>query len=154
MVDSLFHLFSPSFSFFFFFIPLSLFLSFSLSLSFSDNVEGHGDAGMSSTDAVVPDESFTLSHGATGIVSMANDGPHTNASQFFVTQKPLPFLDTKFQAIGKVISGMKHFRAIDGMKLENQRPVGTAMISGASILAESNGASSYGSKDEGKKGSE
>jgi len=157
MVDSLFHLFSPSFSFFFFFhssFSLSLFLSFSLSLSLSDNVEGHGDAGVSSTDAVVPDESFTLSHGATGIVSMANDGPHTNASQFFVTQKPLPFLDTKFQAIGKVISGMKHFRAIDGMKLENQRPVGTAMISGASILAESNGASSYGSKDEGKKGSE
>lgn len=90
-----------------------------------------------------------MSHGATGIVSMANDGPHTNKSQFFVTLKPLPFLDTKFQAIGRVISGMKHFRGIEQMKLENQRPVGTCMISAAGILAEPNSAS-VESKDEGK----
>jgi cyclophilin family peptidyl-prolyl cis-trans isomerase len=116
---------------------------------FADNVEGHGDAGKSASGDVVPDESFTLSHGATGIVSMSNDGPHTNASQFFVTLKPLPFLDTKFQAIGRVVSGMKYFRGIEGMKLENQRPVGTCMISAAGVVSEANGAS-VGSKDEGK----
>lgn len=116
-----------------------------------DNVEGHGNGGKSSTGDAVADESFTLSHAATGIVSMANDGPHTNASQFFVTLKPLPFLDTKFQAIGRVVSGMQHFRGIENMKLENQRPVGTCKISAASVLAEANGATSVGSsKDEGK----
>ena len=115
-----------------------------------DNIEGHGDGGKSYSGKPVPDESFTLSHGATGIVSMANDGPHTNASQFFVTLKPLPFLDTKFQAIGRVVSGMKHFRGIENMKLENQRPVGTCMISGASVLSEPNGASNGSSKEEGK----
>ena len=80
---------------------------------------------------------------------MSNDGPHTNASQFFVTLKPLPFLETKFQAVGRVVSGMKHFRGIEGMKLENQRPVGNCIISAASIVSEPNGAS-VGRKDEGK----
>ena len=129
----------------------SIFCCCFLVVIITDNVEGHGNGGKSSTGDAVADESFTLSHAATGIVSMANDGPHTNASQFFVTLKPLPFLDTKFQAIGRVVSGMQHFRGIENMKLENQRPVGTCKISAASVLAEANGATSVGSsKDEGK----
>ena len=67
---------------------------------------------------------------------MSNQGPHTNASQFFVTLKPLPFLDTKFQAIGRVVTGMRHFRGIEKMRMANQRPQGTCLISAARVLAE------------------
>lgn len=111
---------------------------------------GHGDSGKSVHGDTFADECFTLSHGATGIVSMSNQGPHTNASQFFVTLKPLPFLDTKFQAIGRVVTGMRHFRAIEQMKMANQRPQGVCMISGAAVLSEPNGALTGEGKSEGK----
>lgn len=118
-----------------------------------DNVSGHGDAGKAALGAeaedTFADECFTLSHGQTGIVSMSNQGPHTNASQFFVTLKPLPFLDTKFQAIGRVVTGMRHFRGIEKMPMANQRPQGTCMIAAAKVLAEPNGAR-VGERKEGK----
>ena len=109
-----------------------------------DVVSGHGDAGKAAlggeAEDTFADECFTLSHGQTGIVSMSNQGAHTNASQFFVTLKPLPFLDTKFQAIGRVVTGMRHFRGIEKMPMANQRPQGTCVIAAAQVLAEPNGA--------------
>ena len=132
---------------FIFVLPIFLFLGFS---SFVDIVDGHGDAGKSVFGDTFADECFSLSHGATGIVSMSNQGPHTNASQFFVTLKPLPFLDTKFSAIGRVVSGMRHFRGIEKMPQANQRPIGTCIVSGAAVLAEANGASDSSSKTESK----
>ena len=117
-----------------------------------DVVGGHGNDGKAALggegEDTFADECFTLSHGQTGIVSMSNQGPHTNASQFFVTLKPLPFLDTKFQAIGRVVTGMRHFRGIEKMRMANQRPQGTCLISAARVLAEPNGANS----GEGKEG--
>ena len=99
-----------------------------------DIVSGAGDGGYSIYGAEFPDECFGVPHSSAGVLGMANDGVHTNASQFYISLGPLTWMDAKAVAFGRVISGMRTVRRIAGLDTQNERPVEKVVVAACGQL--------------------
>ena len=78
-----------------------------------DFIRGDGKGGESIYGSQFDDENFTYAHDSPGALSMANGGPNTNSSHFFITNVKMPHLDGEHVVFGRVIEGMHVVKAID-----------------------------------------
>jgi len=122
-----------------------------------DITNQNGTGGKSIYGHKFADEGVWLSHTTPGLLSMANAGPDTNVSQFFITYKTAPWLDGKHTVFGRVIAGMDVCRKSEQVKTEGSdvptlpiRIVDCGELKGAEKLdrAEEGGESAdYGAED-------
>ena len=96
----------------------------------------NGTGGESIYGHKFDDENFTVKHTAPGYLSMANAGPNTNGSQFFITTVVTSWLDGRHTVFGKVLENFELVKKIEGLGSPNGTPKGRIEIADSGELKE------------------
>ncbi|KAL2468239.1 Peptidyl-prolyl cis-trans isomerase [Forsythia ovata] len=100
-----------------------------------DFTAGNGTGGESIYGSKFADENFVKKHTGPGILSMANSGPNTNGSQFFICTDQTEWLDGKHVVFGKVVQGMDVVRSMEKVGSDSGRTARAVMIANSGQLS-------------------
>ncbi|KAH9953711.1 cyclophilin-like domain-containing protein [Russula dissimulans] len=100
-----------------------------------DFTEHNGTGGRSIYGEYFEDESFELKHHKAGLLSMANRGPNTNGSQFFITTAVTSWLNGRHVVFGEVVEGMEVVRAVEAVGTDSGDPKQRVVITSSGVVS-------------------